>query len=544
MKKKTSPNTVHNYQRNDGEESNLSPISDKMQLEANKSSIGEENGLKELYKGRLSYVTDMGTFYVLGNLSSDLASLKATIAFETKHTYATYRSKIDLYERSHIINFVRTICEAEDIKNTDIERELLRLTNLVEQYREKNLGLHEPAQKKAVRLLPPEKEREAIAFLTEPNVINRIDNCIELCGVVGEESTRKMVFVIASTYKMFSPLHGLVQGTSGSGKTHLINVISELMPPEDVLHMTRVTSKSFYHYKDDDLVGKLLLIQDIDGLDDEAMYAFREMQSAGFVSSSTIRKDEGGNLKSVLQHVKASFASLVATTHADIYFDNLSRSIVLGVDESEAQTLRIIQAQNNNTAGLVDRSKALKAKELLQNCIRVLKPYEVVNPYANKITLPVKAKMQRRLNNHFQDVIKQVTLLHQFQRKKDEHGRLITTVEDISQATEIMFDAIMWKVDELDSSLRQFFEQVKRYITDGKRGKQSSFTTRELRQAFHLSRSQTDRYVQELKRLEYIQICEGSANRGYGYKVTYWDDIETIRQEVKEQLLQQIKALQ
>ena len=51
-----------------------------------------------------------------------------------------------------------------------------------------------------------------------------------------------------------------------------------------MMSMKRVTSKSFYHYEDDQLVNKLMLIQDFDGLDEEAQYAFRELQSAGTIS--------------------------------------------------------------------------------------------------------------------------------------------------------------------------------------------------------------------------------------------------------------------
>jgi predicted transcriptional regulator len=284
------------------------------------------------------------------------------------------------------------------------------------------------------------------------------------------------------------------------------------------------------------------LIQDIDGLDEEAMYAFREMQSAGFVSSSTIKKDSVGNLQSVIHLVKSRFASLVATTNAEIYFDNLSRSIVLGIDESEEQTLKIIDAQNKKTAGLFDIAKALKGKELLQNCMRVLKSYEVVNKYANQIKLPMKAKMQRRLNSHYQDMIKQITLLNQFQRIQDEQGRLITELNDLVLATEIMFDSIMWKVDELDSSLRQFFDMLKAYLF--KLGNhQTSFNTREVRQAFNLSPSQMHRYMQELIKLQYIHVSGGSSNRGYRYTVSYWDDMEKIRQEVKADLMKQIEAI-
>lgn len=506
-------------------------------------TTSKDNPLIEIHKGRLAYQTAIGTFYVLGSVSNDFSTLKATIAFESSDTGKTYRQKLDLYERSHVVGFIKMVCEQEGINSNELDSEIARLTTHIEKKRVQNLDIDLPERKRQSNLLPPEKEREAIAFLSQPNVIGRMDELIAASGIIGEENNRKLVFVIASTYKMSNPLHGLIQGTSGSGKTHLINSISKLMPPEDVINLTRVTSKSFYHYQEDDLINKLILIQDIDGLDEDAMYAFRELQTSGYVSSSTIKKDAVGNLKSVIQQVNSKFASLSATTHAEIYFDNLSRSIVLGVDESEQQTLRIIDAQNNKSAGFFDESLATKAQEILQNCMRVLKPYEVLNRYANQIKLPVNAKMLRRLNCHFQDMVKQITLLNQFRRKQDEHGRLITEVEDLLIACEIMFDSIMWKVDELDSSLRQFFDKLKAHLSKQERGQRTGFSARETRQALNIEKSQMHRYVQALLQLEYIQISGGSSNRGYIYTVSHWDDINKIRQMVKHDLLSQIETI-
>ncbi len=525
----------------------LDSISDILKLKIIASEVEVpteiESVLKQENEGKLSYETKLGTFYVLGNISTDLGTLKATIQFTEAASKRKHRNKFDLFERNQVTAFAKTISEAEQLDFNLVDAELLKLTDLLETHREKQLEAEYGQKNKTVNLLPPEKEKEAISFLSQPNLIDNIDKLIATSGIVGEENNRKMVFVIASTYKMPNTLHGLIQGTSGSGKTHLITGIAGLMPPEDVLNMTRVTSKSFYNYRNDDLINKLILIQDIDGLDDEAMYAFRELQSAGYVCSSTSYKNKFGQIVSTVKTVNAHFASLVATTHAEIYFDNLSRSIVLGVDESDEQTQRIVQQQNRQRAGLVDEKAALQAKELLQNCIRTLKPYEVVNSFADKLNLPVETKMLRRLNSHYQAFVTQITLLNQYQRSKDEQGRLISTVEDLEQACTIMFDAIMWKIDELDSSLRQFFERLKARIKKQGNAGNYKFCTREIRQAFNISKSQASRYIQDLKNLEYIQVADGSANKGFTYKIVFWDDMDKIRQRVKAELMNQIAEL-
>lgn len=499
--------------------------------------------LEQPSEGKLTYTTPQGKYLVLGNLSTDLSTLKASLCFEEKNSKRKQRSKIELYDRNQLLNYARTISEAEQLDFTAIETDLLKLTDLLETHREQQLQEQQGYKEKGVNRLSPEKEKEAITFLSQPNLIQHIDTLIEASGIIGEDNNRKLLFVIASTYKMPHTLHGLIQGTSGSGKSHLLNGIANLMPSEDLINITRVSSRSFYYHKKDELIGKLLLVQDIDGMDDNAMFAFREMQTAGFVTSLVTHKDKFGNLQTISKVVNAKFASLIATTHAEIYYDNLNRCIALGVDESEEQTLDIMHHQNKERAGLVDEVKKRKSVELLQNAIRTLKPYVVVNRYADQLQLPVEAKSLRRLNNHYQEFVTQITLLNQYQRQKDERGRLITTVEDLKTACEIMFDAIMWKIDELDSTLRQIFERLKDYIKKQNPSGQHRFSTKDIRQAFTLSSSQVDRYIQDLKRLEYIQIAEGSANKGYKYKIAYWDDMEKTRQRVKQGLMEQINQI-
>lgn len=69
---------------------------------------------------------------------------------------------------------------------------------------------------------------------------------------------------------------------------------------------------------------------------------------------------------------------------------------------------------------------------------------------------PKKVHKVRRLNEMYQAVIKQVTFLNQHQRQLLKDNQLITEIEDIEQATEVLFESIVLKVDELDGSLRQF----------------------------------------------------------------------------------------
>ncbi|QOG91095.1 helix-turn-helix domain-containing protein [Flavobacterium columnare] len=139
----------------------------------------------------------------------------------------------------------------------------------------------------------------------------------------------------------------------------------------------------------------------------------------------------------------------------------------------------------------------------------------------------------------YQAVIKQVTFLNQYQRKLTNNNQLITEIEDIEQATEVLFESIILKVDELDGSLRQFFERLKKYV----KSENQEFILRDIRQDLGISKTQIFRYIQTLLELEYIKQVGGFANKGIKYKISYWDNYQKLRAEIKDFLMLQIEQL-
>jgi DNA primase catalytic core len=484
-------------------------------------------------------------YFVKGGIRPQLDSMR--ISLQTVHTETNddYRTKLDLYEFKQVSGISTAAAEKLGIRADLVEKDLSRLTTLLEEYRDnhQNTGTDGSEQKRIIKV-PDATASRCIAFLQKPGLIASINALIEKAGVTGEETNRILLFVVASSYKMPDTLHALVQGSSGSGKTHLILKVAQLMPPEDTITLTRVTDSSFYNYAENDLVHKLICMEDLDGMKEDAFLAFRELQSRGMLTSSTSVKDENGNIRGMVKLVKGPVASLSATTKGEIYEDNMSRCFLTAVDESNEQSQRIIKHQNNKAAGLIDTTKETELKAFIQNCIRLLKPHTVINPYAKLIELPEEAHKIRRLNELYQSFVKQVTLLNQYQRKKDEQNRLIAEKEDLQTACEILFESIILKVDELDGSLRQFYEQLKTYVQKhGGDYKDYQFTQREVRQLFNISKTQVQRYINDLAELEYIRQSGGFANKGYTYKITYWDNIQQLRAKIRNHLQKQIESI-
>ncbi|RUT67803.1 hypothetical protein D0817_24425 [Flavobacterium cupreum] len=508
---------------------------------AKKEKTGSTLQIVNGYK--ISYTGIAGVFFVVGNLPMDLGNLRVSLQIVAHTTQKKHRLKVDLFDFGSVQSQCGELSEKQGFDFQELETDFLQLTDLLEQHREAlfDAEINPVTDRYSEKELTPQAHEKAVEFLSKPNLLENINKLLEQNGIVGEEQNRMVLFVLASSYKMPYLMHAIVQGSSGEGKSHLINGIAQCMPQEDVMNMTRITSKSLYHYRDKELINKLIVIQDFDGLDEEAQYAFREMQSAKFLTSSTVVKDIFGNNRGRIKQVQAHFASMTTTTKAEVYYDNMSRSVILGVDESQAQTMRIIAIQNKKIAGKGDNENEVQATQLLRNAMRVLKSYEVINPFADKLTLPLEAKMLRRLNSQFQNFVSQITILHQYQRKTDSKGRLISTKEDVKSAVDIFFTSIIIKVDELDKSTRQFFENLKGYVKSQQNGTTHRFTNREIRQKLNISKTSSFRYMQLLQELEYIQAIEGSVNRGFKYVISYWDNMEKLKSKIRKELGAQLE---
>jgi len=488
----------------------------------------------------ITYQTEIATYYIKGGIRRDLDSLKVTLVVEHPQNKAKSRNKLDLYEDKQTEKIARESAEKLNLRADLIEQDLNILTDLLDQYREETTEQNQDENKKVV--IPTIEKEKCFTFLKSPKLLTKINELIGKSGVVGEEKSRIFLFGIAATYKMENTLHALIQGTSGSGKTHLLATIMDFMPPEDTISLTRVTESSFYNYGEYELQNKLIGMEDFDGLEEKAELAFRELQSKGMISSSTSGKNEHtGQIAAYIKTVFGPIASLSATTKGEIYEDNMSRCFLISVDESQEQTGRIIRYQNDKAAGIIDTTKEKEIREFLRNCMRLLQSLEVINPFANKINLPLEAQKIRRLNDLFQGYVKQMTLLNQYQRKRDSKNRLITDKEDVRTAIEIMFDSIILKVDELDGSLRDFYEKLKKYVLA--KGKEYEFEQREIRQVFRMSKTQMHRNINNLIELEYIAKTYVSARNTFHYKIAYWDNMEVLRNRIKDDLNKQLEKL-
>ena len=490
----------------------------------------------------LIYTSLYAKYYVKGfGVGKSLDSLKVTLVVE--YGGSKFRGRVELYEYTAVAKYCKAAGERLGAKWELLEVDLNFLTDELEEYRarfEQEEG--SIVNGKKLFEISPAFRKQAKAFLKGENLFIRLNKLIGKTGIVGEEQTRLLLLIVASSYKCKDPLHALIQGSSGTGKTLLMRKVMEMIPEVDRHIWTRISDKSLYHagtkYKHTSIA-----VEDWDGLSEEVQYVVREMQSGKRLSSTITQKQANGKMGNVEILAEGPISTLMCTTRGAVYEDNMSRCLLVAVDESEEQTERILEYQYRKDRGEINSKAEQEATKKLQNLIYILEPKLVVNPYAGKIKLPKTVHKIRRLNQLFQSFVKQITWLHQFQRAIDGQGRLISTKEDIQLAIKLLFETIILKVDELDGSLRNFFEHLKEYVKEQEEGEKYCFGRRELREVLGVRKSQLHNYIQSLLELDYIRQIGGYVNKGYKYQVIYWDDNHLLREGIQDNLKEQLKEL-
>jgi energy-coupling factor transporter ATP-binding protein EcfA2 len=395
--------------------------------------------------------------------------------------------------------------------------------------------------------LTPAQRTAAINELKKPNLLQRTAEMIALTGIVGEASNSMIAYLVYCTRKQPVPLHIMFLGSSGSGKTYLQERISELIPAEDKIEITQITENALYYFKQDELKNKLILIEDLDGAM-TVFYPLRELQTKRKITKTVTLKDSKGNLKTITLTVEGPVSVSGCTTKEKIYEDNANRCILLYTDQSRDQDKKINEYQTKLSGGEINREREKQYKELFKNIQSVLRPINIINPYAKYIELPEQVFKPRRTMTLLLGFIEAVTFYHQYQRevKKDSNGQLYieTTIEDIEAAFNLLKDVLFSKSDELTQVTRGFLEKLKQHLSENKI---ESFTAQQIRKVFRVEPRTIQRYIRELKQYGFIKPVSGFVHRkGFEYTITDANEYSQLKSEIDSHLqsiIEQLKKL-
>lgn len=266
--------------------------------------------------------------------------------------------------------------------------------------------------------MPDEVVREAKGLLRSyPNLLELAYRDASEVGIVGEEPTVMTIYLSGVSRLLARPMSIIVQGSSSSGKSYIVERVAQLFPHETKIVVQQMTPQALFYLPDGALEHKFVIAGERSRIEDdssaEATRALREMLSSGVLRKMVPVKGADGRMVTEIIESRGPISYIESTTLGAIFDEDLNRCVLIHTDESEQQTRRILQAEAVRTAR--DNSAALNRQHAIQ---RILQPRTVLIPYAEDLArlLPAERVECRRAFSHIKSCISACALLHQFQR--------------------------------------------------------------------------------------------------------------------------------
>jgi DNA primase catalytic core len=448
---------------------------------------------------------------------------------------------LDLYSAKHRTGFIRAAAVELGVTEAVVKHDLGQVLGKLEALQEDIIAQALAPKEKAAVALTPEEEAEALDLLRDPDLVERLIGDFARSGIVGEATNLLTAYLACVSRQLEKPLAVLIQSTSAAGKSALMEAVLALMPEEARIAYSAMTGQSLFYLGETDLKHKVLAIAEEEGAS-RAAYALKLLQSEGVLTIASTGKDpESGKLVTQAYKVEGPVMLFLTTTAIEIDEELLNRCLVLSVNETREQTRAIQAAQRRRQTleGLLADADKKSVIRVHKNAQRLLKPFLVANPYAERLTFRDEKTRTRRDHVKYLTLIRAIALLHQHQRevKHVEHGgEVLDYIEvapaDIALANRLANEVLGRTLDELPAQTRRLLELIHAHVSErahqaGMAIEDVRFTRRELREAIGWGHTQLKIHLHRLEEFEYLIAHRGGRKEAFLYELVYGGEGET-----------------
>jgi DNA primase catalytic core len=467
-------------------------------------------------------IVDLGKNTAPGVLQVNVMVTSTSTRGETR----LHVDRFDLYGARPRSLFAKQAAKELGHKEESIERDLstliLKLEDLQREWLEKTLT---PKDEKLEMTV--EEKSAAMELLRDPRLLERVLEDFEKCGVVGEETNKKIGYLAAVSRLLEKPLAIVVQSASSAGKSSLMEAVLDFVPEEQRENYTAMTGQALFYMGQKNLKHKILAISEQQGAD-RASYPLKLLQSEGVLKIASTGKDPvSGKLVTHDYEVEGPVMLFLTTTAQDVDEELMNRAIALTVNEDREQTRAIHRRQREarTIEGHLLRRKRAKLISLHRNAQRLLRPITVVNNH-DVGEFPDHMMRARRDHNKLLTLIEAIALLHQHQREiktfadDGETLEYIEATEADVKLAQALADQVGLKpsLDELRPQTRKLLALITEMVkAECERSEiaasQYRFTRRTVREYTKWGDTQLRQHLKRLEEMEYLVVRRGG-NQG------------------------------
>jgi DNA primase len=465
----------------------------------------------------------------LGN-NNHLDQLKINLM--VKRDEAFHLDKLDLYSSKQRQVFINQSCVELGVKDEVIKKDLGKVLLALE---EQQAQQQEDSNDKNTVEIDSESRTAAMELLHDPLLLDRVLSDFKCAGVVGEETNKLAGYLSCVSRKLDKPLAVIIQSSSAAGKSSLMDSILALMPEEERVQYSAMTGQSLFYMGETNLKNKILAIAEEEGASN-ASYSLKLLQSEGEITMASTGKDDStGNLVTKEYKVQGPVMLFLTTTAIDIDEELMNRCLVLSVNESREQTQAIHATQRSKRTlqGLQNKIEKERVVQLHRNAQRLLKPLQIINPYADQLTFLDDKTRTRRDHEKYLTLIDSIALLHQYQREiktvsyaGNEVEYIEVTLSDIETANRLAHDILGRTLDELPPQTRKLLKQIQQLVqAECEREKIDQhhfrFSRKVIREFTQWGNTQLKVHLRRLEDMEYLLIHRGGRGQSFEYELLY-----------------------
>jgi len=368
-------------------------------------------------------------------------------------------------------------------------------------------------QKKKEKVIDPHVQLHAKTIANDQHLFKNRISVVKRLGIIGEDKNIAMYCLVLDS-RLLPNGHGSSEvlalknsGSSGAGKSYPLSKVLEIYP-QSAFHMVLGGSPKSLYFLEGGLKHKCLVIaeafsfQNGNSSDSEFALVVRSILSEGQASYQYFSYDEEGRRVTKIQHMSGPTSLITTSIYGTLESQFENRLLTVHPDTSLTQTRSIISITAEKSSGMEETivDDVIEAWKVFHG---MLQPHEVVIPFANKISdfvtrsdgLPLSA---RRSFRRVISSIKTMTVLHQFQREKDDKGRLIAQIEDYFLAYQLVNESFRETLGE-DKKFADRMELIR---------KNQPISSSILSTLFGISGPAVSQWVKENVEKGYIQWCD------------------------------------